>query len=404
MNERKEIKIGFLADSHLCRQQYGRKARSRQIFRSLENAIRAAHGAGVEYILHSGDLLDSNNPGVDVAISQLLELQQLLEGLKMKFYVIRGNHDSCVPSWWSTFEYFACSEYGIHSAPPSFEIEGIKVWARDWSPENEIRKALADPAFEEHDIALFHGDLAQVVGYPTENAVDALEMISPEKMKEGRWPTLISIGHVHKSYTTTVGEDYGQGLCVLSPGSTDITTRSDDRENPFAFVVATYSVEEGKKPVREKIQFVEYHASQILRFTVNKEEEVEKAKDVLRNNVGTWNCDVGIVYFVNYAPEVKDCVPKLQAFIDAKEWHEEVTLVTSSTEEVDLKALQVKDVHSAREIKTSPGKYFADHVKEYVKSNDPDLISLCHALLDPAEDGRGKLNEYVESKLGETIV
>lgn len=402
------IKFGLLADSHLCRQQYGRSVRSRQIFRSLKNAITSAKEAGCKYILHAGDLLDSNTPGVEVAVNQLIELQRLLEEYEMMMFIIRGNHDSCTPSWWYTLENYACKEYGLHSAPEFFTLDGVRIWAKNWSSDDVVHESLVHPMFEYADIAVFHSDLGSICQYPTPTRVEEEELFNEEKFLAGKWPSLFVFGHIHHPWcsyhTPTHGEVIGgnESMCIISPSSTDVTTRVDERRNPFHLYVAEYEAEPGKKAIRKGIEEVPYQATEIVRMDVKDDSDVSAVMDRMKATVEQFGCEVGILFYVAYSPMIRDCVPKLQAFIDNRDWHDCITLVAGPLiAEAEKKA---EKVQSARDLKTSPAKFFSLHHEKYVPGAGAEMLALCDALLNPAEDGKARLNEYVEKQLGEITI
>lgn len=403
----------MLADSHLCRQQYGRVTRSDQICTSLLNAIDAAHNAGCRYILHAGDLLDSNTPGAKVAICQLQKLQDRLIDNRMHMYVIRGNHDSCDPPWWHLLETFACNfdeggvAYGIHSAPTTFSMDGVRVYAKDWATGNVVKESVEDPAFADADIAMFHSDLGEICSYSSPTVMSARDVFDEEKFTDNHWPTLVVFGHIHhfwhtQIYPATQGKNTTPSMVIASPGSTDVTSRQDDRKSPFSLFVATYEVEEGQKAKRIGFdaESISYDATDIYKADIREEKDMIMVMGEIDKKVQ--ESKVGIVYYIDYALTVKDCVPRLQSHIDGYNWHNKVTLVTCPLPQDKLK----EEVKSARDLKTSPAKYFSDHHGDYIPEEytSPELLNLCDNLLNPEEDGKARLIEYVGTKLGETIL
>ena len=101
-----KIKVAHIADCHLRAYQYGSSRRGRAFLQGVESAISAAAKAGANMILCSGDLLDSNNPGPEVAINQLMELNEyLIVEHYLPMFVSVGNHDNCEPSWLTPYAY-----------------------------------------------------------------------------------------------------------------------------------------------------------------------------------------------------------------------------------------------------------------------------------------------------------
>lgn len=398
------VRFAIIADVHLCRSQYGRTIRRDQIKHSLMRAIEAAAKAGVNHIICAGDLLDSNAPGVEVAVNDLMEIHKLLKTHKLSMWCSKGNHDNCTPSWWAAIEETETSPYGLHSLPEGLsEIDGIPVWGSAYRSKS-IQYAMAHPDFTACKLAVFHGEILELTKYPTEDAIPAEQFYNEERIAQDQWPNVIVVGHMHvkMQWHFTFAQERCKKLYLISPGSLDITTKPTALEQleTRTIEVVQFSIDDNGAIRCDQLESVEYEPTMVLVDPLYEEEDVEELVDKLKRLKGLETR--GAVVYVSYAQKIKRCIPQLQQSLDFENLNQLVTIVAQPLPEDS--ADMVDEMMTARSIKTSPVQFFDENIEKYAPEEyGEDFRALCRAILTPSENSKQKLDAYVEAKIGGSL-
>ena len=86
------VRFVHLSDSHLGYRQYGLKRRLKDWTRATREIVNYAIKNEVDFVLHSGDLFNSNLVDHTTLIHAIKILNPLKEA-RIPFFVIDGNHD-----------------------------------------------------------------------------------------------------------------------------------------------------------------------------------------------------------------------------------------------------------------------------------------------------------------------
>jgi len=219
------------ADNHLGYRQYGLKSREIDIQNSFKAIIDAAINTSSDITI-SGDLLHSNRPtSQTMAFLKQCHFNMIKNGITA--YVISGNHDKSNPSWISHFH----SDHngfrdidnqtvltGVEGSQDRLKIRGVPFCNKNEWDETVIDINNSDPI----DILLMHQSFSEFTNFDNPEGFSAasLEKINPKKCR------LIIVGdtHVTDRFIT------GNGIVVLSPGSSEVISMSEDYDKYVFYI------------------------------------------------------------------------------------------------------------------------------------------------------------------------
>lgn len=362
------IKIAHVADSHLRQRQYGNYDRGKEFVKGLISAIKAAHSHGCAAILHSGDLVDSINPGSCVCLDQLDEVQKTLVECKLPMFVISGNHDKTDPNWCSRFNSsYASTKTGmvvIDNTTITIPGTTIKIHGLPFMPDNEIHNAVKNaPAA---DIIMWHGAVKEFAGFSTANAMEASEF------DIGKW-SLAALGdlHIHK-YMRMPG-----GTIVAYPGSTELCSSSEDAEKKV--MVYTFEKPDGKRKWScTAVDSVSFATRPVQVVEINTEDELVKFSK---------NITKGALVFVKYAREITNALLRLRNMMP----EDALLRATPVTSVFTKKAGNIQVVQGQ-----TMEQFLDAHLSELTSSEDiaNNIRDLCKTILNPKMDHKAALEEY----------
>lgn len=391
-----KIKVAHIADCHLRAYQYGSSRRGRAFLQGVENAISAAAKAGANMILCSGDLLDSNNPGPEVAINQLMELNEyLLVEHYLPMFVSVGNHDNCEPSWLTPYEYTDTDGEvgaGLFLLRPD-EVNGgefffqkdtwpfpLKVGVSSYMPANLMREELQyyTDLKSKFDIYMWHGEIREFCGYPKEDAICIDDF--PKGMA-----SVIAMGdqHVHK-YIRRSTDD----MVIAYPGSTEMCSESEDEHKKL--LLYTFAVE-GDNYVLENIESVPFETQPVIRRTLRTEEELNETVQYIQNNPD-------VLAYIRYDRTLHEAVSRLQDAADKN-----LTCLRLTPMMPDR-----FNVHtmSREAVKYGPVEFFEANKTDLI--HDPEVLNrvdeLCKDLLTANKEHKVSINKFCNDRLGTTCL
>jgi DNA repair exonuclease SbcCD nuclease subunit len=235
-----QLRFVHLSDSHLGYRQYGLKQRLKDWSRATQEIVNYAVKNEVDFVLHSGDLFNSNL----VDHTTLIDAIKILNPLKqagIPFFVIDGNHDRRKGSQSDTannvLQYLELVDYlgpdGDNLENAIREIGGTHVIGLGYHGiylrskiENFFRQMPDAPnivllhAAVEHHVAEGHPDIA----------VSELEMLRPKT-------AYLALGHAHNKFQI--------GDWIFNPGSPEYYRFTDqDYKRIFYDVVLADGVSE----------------------------------------------------------------------------------------------------------------------------------------------------------------
>lgn len=395
------LKVGHIADCHLCKRQYGYESRGADFYAALENAVTGMHSRGIRLALCAGDLIDTVNPGSEVCLSMLDNLRTKLQELGILMVVVSGNHDNADPHWCSLMRdtpaqggicyidhsktdgpYLYC---GVDGNLPPLSIAG-----RSYVPVDEYREWMAvAPAA---DVLMYHDEIVEAAGYAGHDMMSLQELADT-----GKW-TLVAAGHIHKTAVLEAKRPDGRDMMFCYPGSTELGSGAEDAQKCF---IEYTLVHDGTGWAVDSYSRCEFKTKPVQRFTIHDTEGLKAAIDAV---------NPGSVVFVRFDQSVKNVRTLLKLAVEHKMADD--PLIPRDTKTI----LRMEPIYSEQEKKLlaeirngkciSLVEYSRSVAGEYFtpEENARGLDKLCSALLDSETDHRKLIDAYVTEQMGGTIV
>tara|TARA_B100002019_G_scaffold86534_1_gene74956 strand:+ start:2480 stop:3568 length:1089 start_codon:yes stop_codon:yes gene_type:complete len=221
------------ADNHLGYRQYGLKSREIDIQNSFEAIIDAAINTSSDITI-SGDLLHSNRP-TSQTMAFLKKCHFKMIKNNVTAFVISGNHDKSDPHWVS---HFHSDIYGFRDIDNQVVVTGsentekrLRIRGVPFCNKEEWDKIVDDiNADEPLDLVLMHQSFNEFTNFenPDGFSNESLLKLDPEKCP------LIVVGDTH------VTDEFvsGNGIVVVSPGSSETMSMSEDPKKHVFFLKA----------------------------------------------------------------------------------------------------------------------------------------------------------------------
>jgi len=163
------MKFAHLSDTHVGFKQYGLERRRKDFEQAFETAVSDILNKGIRFIVHSGDLLNSNRPGPD-AIQCLNRVHRNLIAHNAHMAVASGNHDYTSPPWPSVL---TPDEFGIK--PRDFEIVRWGDTSFYFVPSMPVEQFVKHD-FKEADVLVWHGMVRPFINFEAVNSLDISEL------------------------------------------------------------------------------------------------------------------------------------------------------------------------------------------------------------------------------------
>jgi Calcineurin-like phosphoesterase len=163
------MKFAHLSDSHIGFRQYGLERRRKDFEQAFESAVSDILNRGIRFIVHTGDLLNSNRPGPD-AIQCLNRIHRNLIAHNAHMAVASGNHDYTIPPWPSVL---VPDEYGIKCR--DFEVVRSGDASFYFVPSMPVEQFMKHE-FKEADVLLWHGLVRPFINFEAVNSLDISEL------------------------------------------------------------------------------------------------------------------------------------------------------------------------------------------------------------------------------------
>ena len=218
------------ADNHIGYRQYGLKSREEDIQNSLKAIIDAAINSSSDLTI-SGDLIHTTRP-TPASIAFLKECHLRMMSHGMAAYVISGNHDKSSPHW---IENFCDSDSG----DTGFQlIDNLRVKAKNsdiyirgvpFTNLTDWKDTITDINSDEPvDLVLMHQSFNEFTNFENPEGFSGavLNDLDPHKCKA----IVVGDTHVSASFMTH------HGINVMSPGSTETISMSEDSEKTVILI------------------------------------------------------------------------------------------------------------------------------------------------------------------------
>lgn len=401
--EKITIKIAHTADVHLRRSQYKHESRRKDFVEGFLNAISAAKEAGCEHMLVAGDVVDTNNPGAPVVLSDLDLIEDHARELGVCLLCTSGNHDTVKPHWITRFDREDMNSVSTYHG--GFNLIDGMTWQIDpyrslitgrsdpmpllvhgmpYCSAKELKDELGrlSPKFAMPDIIMWHGEIKQFCGYPKPTAFDM------EDLPDGCCK-LFAVGdqHIHEKKTTS------NGIVVAYPGSTELCSSSEDPQK--CIWVHTFETEDnGKHWNLTSSESVPFKTRPVQKFTITTEEELANACAAITP---------GALVFVKFDSSVKNVRAKLKGAAEKKDARKE-TIIRIQTLPKKSVAEVIKMLRPGERVETASQFVHSKASELFDPDEREELEPLCADILNPNVDHKLAIDKFVSSKLKGKIV
>lgn len=234
------VQFAHISDTHLGYRQFNNESRENDFYEAFNEAIDKIIEEHVDFVIHSGDLFESNRP-YPRALKVAQEAIMRLRDANIKFYAIPGNHDlvyrkGAMPpqTVFTIFDNFVLLgrkiKYAMHDDVfiggviyhPKFYVNALK---------EDLKIISTEAKSHSKRILIIHQALDRYLPFP-----GAFELRLEEL------PTIFNyyaFGHIHQR----ILESYGDGIIAYA-GSTDIWRMDeipDYKEKKKGFYLVDFS-------------------------------------------------------------------------------------------------------------------------------------------------------------------
>lgn len=380
----REIKIGHIADCHLRAIHYGDKNRGEKFAEGVINACKKAKENNIDFVVCSGDLLDSNNPGTVVVNRHLPSIDNALKDIGVSLLVTSGNHDNCNPSWLTPYTLDSNNVTNVNSGivyiPDCRTIyinkedyTPIKVLAIPYTSNDEL---LATLNKEEEkgckvDIVMAHCEVAGMFSFTSSEA------ISPDNFP-ATLCSVYALGHIHKKAVKKLDN----GTILVYPGSTELC--SEDEDNTKNLAEYTFSISDNENWVLNSYRFIPFKTQKVYRKSITTEDELEEALEFLEKHKD-------VIAFISYSPKILNIVQKLN---DIKSEQTCLRLKPIVSDKYKVQSLSREDIIKG------PSEFFKKNMEKLIPDQDirSRVESLCNSLLLPDTDSKACIMDYCNKR------
>jgi DNA repair exonuclease SbcCD nuclease subunit len=390
------VHVAHIADCHLRAYQYGSSRRGQAFLDGLLSAIRAAAYEAADYILCSGDLLDSNNPGPLVVMEHLRQVDEELKACHLPMFVSVGNHDNCEPSWLTPYEWSGEEEYaaaGLHFLRPDDKNGGeytlrseyleipFRLGVSSFKPAAFMREELEYyKDCQKFDAYMWHGEIREFCGYPKEDAICIDDF--PQNMA-----SVIAMGdqHIHK-YIRRPSDD----MIIAYPGSTEMCSESED-ENKKLFLYKFTWNDAAEACELTSIESIPFETQPVIRRTLTTEADLDETVQYIKENPN-------VLAYIRYDRALHETVSRLRDAADP-----ELTCLRLTPMMPDR-----FNVHtmSREAVKYGPVEFFETNKEDLI--HDPEVRrrveDLCKDLLTSNKEHKVSINKFCNDRLGTTCL
>lgn len=250
------VRFAHLADTHLGYRQYGLEERELDFYNTFQRIIDDIINEDVDFVIHSGDLFETNRPSNKAHFEFQKALSKLNEA-NIPIYATSGNHDISLKKG-SMPPQVLYKNQGLNLLTPNFPNyifeDNVYIGGIEYAPVS-YKKGLngllekQSEASKDYDtrIIVLHQGIDKYMPFNFELEIGLI----PENFH------YYAMGHLHNY----INEDYGCGKIVY-PGSTEIWKTSeigDYKKNKKGYVITTIKngkVETERKEVKISRDFI----------------------------------------------------------------------------------------------------------------------------------------------------
>jgi DNA repair exonuclease SbcCD nuclease subunit len=214
-----KTKLGWFSDTHLDYQQWGYNARRKDFAYAFSHTVDDMLAAGVQGILHTGDLFNSNRPSSE-SVKAIMPVHSVLVNARVPMYVVPGNHDYTVPSWLELLTPYPGTGIIQLDDGRIAEVGDIRIQGYETMDRDRLVKRFSEDKSEGVHVLMLHQLVKDFLDFPPPGS---LEISAIHDKYE-----LVALGdiHVHDLRRRPSGGWIGY------PGSTEMCKR-DESEHKY---------------------------------------------------------------------------------------------------------------------------------------------------------------------------
>ncbi|GAB7094925.1 DNA double-strand break repair protein Mre11 [Halolamina litorea] len=368
-------------DTHVGYQQYHSPERRADFRRAFDAVVDDAIEAGVDAVVHAGDLFHDRRPELPDLMGVLSALRRL-DDADIPFLAVVGNHEATRTGEW--LDLFEGTGLATRLDETPTVVGDTAFYGLDWVPE--ARRPDLDYEFADHE-----AEYAALVSHGLFTPFEFGEWDSETVLSEASVEfDAMLLGDNHKPDTAEVSgtwvtycgsterasasEEEARGYNLVTfDGEVDIRRRSLDTR-PFAFVSVDLAEGEGVERVREQVRQHDLtDAVCIVEITGEGEPVTPAAVEEAGAEEGA------LLVRVTDRREIEDAAEIGVSFADPDE------AVTDRVADLGLSSAARDIDETVRESKVSDS-----NVRDEVKNRVTELLGEEPAAFDRADDGEGE--------------
>jgi len=384
-------KIAHSADGHLRASQYASMNRGEDFTVAFIRMLDGCKEQGVDFLFYPGDILDTSRPSSGT-MQDLKKIHKHACDIKLKIYLISGNHDRTNPHWATTFDATFDKNMGevvrdTHTeAGYGFNVMDGKIFqvghpnmpkiqclGLPYMPDHKLLERLHETDTTGCQIVMWHGMLQEFVPFGDDK-------ISVKDFM-GTCPDLrmLLVGDIHVRKYDTYDTPSGSMIAGY-PGSTELCSSSEDPNKSFE--VFTVRVDdENNSFVIEEQQQIPIKTRPIYKAKLERIDQADDFVAALQGHSG----DAPIV-FVDYDPSLVDIRGRIRnvlpddAILNARRISQKIEF---------MGALELGDDYELVD--------FLPHVIDEVAPE----FDLAKSLLDESANVSATLDDYITRRMEE---
>jgi DNA repair exonuclease SbcCD nuclease subunit len=366
-----KIIIGWCSDSHLDYNQYGKPQRRKDFSYSLMRTVDDMIEQGVDAIIHTGDIYNSNRPSSE-AVQDIQHLHHLLVAKGKFFYLIRGDHDWCNPPWTDILIPNQRGGIVLIDAYPRIKVGDVTIKGYTKLSREALLKEFAEADLKDINILMLHQMVKEFIGFPSPTAISVDEI--PDIFQ------LVAVGDIHI-------DDIRQrpmGGWIGYPGSTEMCSSSEDPKKVWRKL--TFVDRE-----LQKIEAVPIHSRPVLQWDVKTDADLTKYLDefdqleVVLKKVDPREPMI----FVKFPTTMPGVLDRIKQKLDPEKY---IIVPQPVYVESDSSGLPVPITDDGSEMTVQD-------ILQLKVPKDDALFQIASQLLNPDIDAKVALNSFVEARL-----
>lgn len=362
-----------MSDNHLDYTQYGKIDRRKDFYFALAATVDDMIAAGVDAIINTGDMFNSNRPSSESVIN-LQHTHEILIGYKKMMYMVSGNHDYTVPPWTDILRPATAGGIRVVDNKGKFKIGPLTAVGYPTMARETLMQRFATDDLEGVDILMLHQLVKEFVGFPPVSALSIDDI--PDKFQ------LVALGDVH----VTDIRKRQSGNWIGYPGSTELNSESESEHKWWLCITVS---EDGKI---EDIVKHPIRSRPVWRWNVKTEDDLTKLLDGVDQAVLKLRDKRMPIVIFHFPTTMENAIERVRNKLDPNQF-----IILEKPEYVPPAVETVKIQESQDDISVT------DILKMCVPENAA-LFNIAAQLLNPDTDANFAMDQFVQQRLKELEV